>query len=293
MIHGMTGYGRGESETEALRVSVDVRTVNHRHLDVDVRGTALPPPLESRVKKAVGRRLLRGKCEVSVSLRPSAEAGVGLQVNEPLVRAHVEALRRIGRELGLTGEVSLDHLTLLPWNRAFEISDPQLGEQGEEAVLAALGEALEATVETRRKEGRELREDFSARLETLRSHLDTVRESSEDLASAQRSRLLQRLSSLTEDVAIDEQRLAQEAALLADRADIAEEITRFGAYLERIAAALDGDGAQGKRLDFILQEALREANTMGSKARGLEVSNTVIDIKTELERMREQAANVE
>lgn len=293
MIHGMTGYGRGESETETLRVSVDVRTVNHRHLDVDVRGTALPPPLEARVKKAVAKRLSRGKCEVAVALRPSAEAGVGLQVNEPLVKAHVEALRRLGRELGLKGDVQLDHLTLLPWNRAFEICDPQIGEQGEKAVLGAVDQALDATLETRRKEGRELHEDFSARLATLRRHLDTVRESSEDLAGAQRSRLLQRLGTLAEDVSIDEQRLAQEAALLADRSDIAEEITRFAAYLERIAATLDAEGAQGKRLDFILQEALREANTMGSKARGLEVSNTVIDIKTELERMREQAANVE
>ena len=293
MIHGMTGYGRGEAETESLRVSVDVRTVNHRHLDVDVRGTPLPPPLETRLKKAVGRRLSRGKVEVGVALRPSSEESAGLRVNAPLVRAHFEALRELSGQLGLEGGVSLDHLTLLPWNRAFEIVDPQLGESGEEAVLAALEAALDATVETRAKEGRELHADFSARLATLGGHLDAVRASKEDLAEAQRGRLEQRLATLAADLQVDEQRLAQEAALLADRADIAEEITRFAAYLERFADTLEEGGPQGKRLDFILQESLREANTMGSKARGLEVSNVVIDMKTELERMREQVANVE
>jgi uncharacterized protein (TIGR00255 family) len=289
----MTGFGRGEVETETWRVTVDVRTVNHRGLDVDVRGLNLPASLETAMTKQAGQALSRGKCEVSVALRPLGEAAAELRVNEPVVRAHVKTLRRLRDELGLAGEVSVADLTLLPWNRAFELSDPQLGDEGEAAALKALDEALKATVETRAREGRELHADLSARLATLGERLQLVREAADGIAEAQRLRLLQRLESLAADVKIDEQRLAQEAALLADRSDISEEITRFAAYLERLAGQLDESGAQGKRLDFVLQESLREVNTMGSKSRGLEVSHAVIDMKTELERMREQVANVE
>ena len=293
MIHGMTGFGRGEVETERWRITVDIRTVNHRHLDVDVRGANVPASLETAMKKRVGSALTRGKCEVAVTLRPLAESAAELSVNEPVVRAHVETLRRLRDELGLAGEVSLSDLSLLPWNRAFELSDPQLGEEGEAASLEALDAALEATVATRAREGQELHADLSARVATLAANLELVRGASAGIAEAHRLRLIQRLETLASDVKIDEQRLAQEAALLADRSDISEEITRFAAYLERLTGHLDEDGAQGKRLDFVLQETLRETNTMGSKSRGLDVSNAVIDMKTELERMREQVANVE
>jgi uncharacterized protein (TIGR00255 family) len=265
----MTGYGRGEAETEDLRVGVDVRTVNHRHLDVDVRGSLLPPAVEVALKKLAARRLSRGKCELVVTVRAAGEAGAGLVANEPLLRAHFAMLRRLKDELALAGEVGLDHLSLVPWNRAFELEEPRLGDDGESAVLRAVDAALDAVVESRQREGRELRDDLSHRLAVLRSLHARVREESAGIAEAQLRRIRGRMEALCADAAIDEQRLAQEAALLADRSDVAEEVTRFEAYLERLATLLDADGPQGKRLDFILQEALREANTMGAKARGL------------------------
>ena len=153
--------------------------------------------------------------------------------------------------------------------------------------------ALDATLSLRAQEGRELAEDLGGHLEGLRGLLETVKEHSAGVAKVQHERLRARLKELAADISVDEDRLAQEAAILADRADIAEEVARFGAYLERLAELLESDEPAGKRLDFTLQEALREANTMGSKSKGFELSATVIEIKTGLERMREQAANVE
>ena len=293
MIRGMTGFGRCEKQDGDLRVTVEMKTVNHRHLDVDLRGARLPADLESELKKLVARRLSRGKCEVSIALDLGEAGAARLVVNEPLIRAHVEALRELSEKLGLPGEVNLDHLAHLPWARAFEIAEGEWSEEVRAHLRAAVEQALDALVLLREQEGREVAADLGARIGALRELLDRVSAGVAELVRGRRERLLERLRELLGEIDLDEQRVAQEAAILADKADISEEITRFTAYLERLEGLLESDGPAGKQLEFTLQESLREANTMGSKARDLDVSSAVIDIKAELERMREQAANVE
>lgn len=289
----MTGFGRGEAGAGELRAEVDVRTLNHRHLDVDVRGDPVPPDLDTAMRKRVAERLARGRCEVNLRLELPRGSPERIRVDEALVRSYIEALRGLSADLGLSGEVGLEVIGQLPWSRVVEIVEPSLTDAHREAVLTALDLALEATVEVRRREGSELAADLSGHLARLRELLGQVEAASADLVASRRDRLRERLQDVLEGVAVDEQRVVQEAALLADRSDIAEEVSRFRAYVDQMEELLGQDEACGKRLDFTLQEALREANTMGSKCRGLDVSSCVIEMRSELERMREQAANVE
>jgi uncharacterized protein (TIGR00255 family) len=292
VIHGMTGYGRGEAEGGGLRAVVEVRTVNHRHFELELRGALLPAELEARLKREASAKLPRGKIEVATVIE-SSTGGSPLRVNRALVAGYVEALRSLARELGLPGEVRVEHLAQLPWGRTFELAEPSLTAAQQEVLVSALDAALAATVEVRRREGEALSKDLCDRTAVLRTHALYVREEAAEVSKALLARLRQRVKDLLGDVPLDEARLAQEAAVLADRADIAEETTRLLAHLDQLDALLVGDGPCGKRLDFTLQEAFREINTMGSKSRGFAIASTVIDMKSEVERMREQVANVE
>ena len=293
MIHGMTGFGRGEATREGLRVAVDVRTVNHRFLDVEIRGAQLPAALESRLRKEVSARLARGRVEVGATVELEELDPAALHVNRALVRALVHTLQDVARDLGVAGEVTMDQLAALPWGRALELGAPALAAPAQEAVVEALQRALDDVVAHRRSEGVEVLADLSARAASLRASLGLVRDEAASAGATHLARLRQRLADLIAGHALDEGRLLQEAALLAERTDVSEEVARLSAHLERLEEVLAGDSPCGKRLDFTLQEALREVNTMGAKSRGMGSASAVIDMKCELERMREQAANVE
>jgi uncharacterized protein (TIGR00255 family) len=291
MIRGMTGHGRGEAQVEGLRASADVRTVNHRHLDVEVRGP-LTPALEAQVRTLAEQRLARGKVDVAVALE-AGSAAAPVRVNRAVLHAVVAELRDLGREVGASGELTLDHLAVLPWARVLEAAAPELSVPQSGAVLSAVRHALDGVVLLREREGREIATDLRARLASLRSHLSDVRTACAGAPAAHLERLRARLSELLAGAEIDRDRLAQEAAALADKSDASEEIVRLLAYLDRLDELVEADGPTGKRLEFTLQEALREANTVGAKVRSFDVGRAVIEIKSELERMREQAANVE
>jgi uncharacterized protein (TIGR00255 family) len=289
----MTGYGRGEAEGSGVRATIEVRTVNHRHLDLELRGALLPAELEARVKRETSRRLSRGKTDVAVSLDVAGAAGAPLRVNRALVAQWVATLRSLATELSLPGQVDVAHLAQLPWGRTFEVSEAPLSTDQESVVMSALERALDATVAVRLQEGEALASDLAARITLVRQHARRVEAEAAGVARALLERLRERVAELLGDVPINEDRLAQEAAMLADRADIAEELTRLLAHLDQMETLLSGSGPCGKRLDFMLQEAFREINTMGSKSRGFSIAAAVIDMKSEVERMREQVANVE
>ena len=288
----MTGFGRGQAQATGLRVTADVRTVNHRYLDVDLRGQSLGPALEQRLRKTVEARLARGKVDVVLALE-TAPGEAPLRVQRAAMRQVADEMLALAREMDVEGPLTLDHLAQLPWARVVEGSGRELVAEQEQAVVEAVSRALEAVVAVRQREGRELASDIRSRVAALKSAVAGVRRLAEGSAASHFERLRMRMEELVAGLGIDTQRLTQEAALLADRSDVNEELARLEAYAERLAELLDGDGPAGKKLDFTLQEAFREVNTIGSKVRALEASGLVIEMKSELERMREQAANVE
>lgn len=293
MAQGMTGFGRGECVTDTLAVTVDLRTVNHRFLDIDLRGATLPPAVARRVRDRLGSRLSRGKIEAALTLQARTTRAAALRVDRGALMTLVEALRDVAREVDVTEPLTMSHLAALPWQRAIEPAAPDLDEAEERCLLDAIDEALTAVMASRSQEGRELADDIRGRAERVGRLVEEVRVQAAAAPERHLERLRGRLALLIGDAGISEERLAQEAALLADRADVAEELTRLAAFVERIRKLLERDEAIGKTLDFTLQEAFREVNTIGSKAKDLEVADRVIEMKAELERMREQAANVE
>lgn len=293
MIHGMTGFGRGEATAPGLRVVADVRTVNHRFLDVDLRGAPLPPRIEALLRAAVASRLSRGRVEVALSLELTDPDAAPVRVNQAAMHAFVAALRDLGREMNVADTLSLDHLAALPWARAIETVELSMSPEQESAVHRALEMALEGVSLLREREGLELGSDLGARVTTLGELLARVRSDTATWPAQHLERLRARMTELLSGHAVDEARLVQEAALLADKSDTSEEVSRLSAYLTRLGEMLATPGPAGKRLEFTLQEALREVNTLGSKSRDVNVSGLVIEMKAELERMREQVANVE
>ena len=288
----MTGHGRGEARADGLRASADVRTVNHRFLDCEVRG-ALPPNLEAGLRQLVEKRLFRGRVEVHVSIEAPGEAAAPLRVNVAAMLAMVDALREVGREAGITEELRLSHVAALPWARVVEPAAPVLTPAQERVVAQAVDEALLGVVSMREREGADIARDLLARLAILEEHLAAVRDGIAGAPAAHAERLRARMAELLAGVATDPARIAQEAALLADRQDVSEEVTRLAAFFVQLRESVHAEGPGGKRLDFTLQEAFREVNTIGSKSRSQPIASRVIEMKTELERMREQAANVE
>lgn len=288
----MTGHGRGEARAEGVRASADARSVNHRFLDCEVRGN-VPPALEAEIRALVERTLFRGRVEVHVSLESAGQQAAPLRVNRQAMLLLVEALKDVSREAGASGELSIDHVAALPWARFVEPAFPELSPAQAEAALQAVGDALRGVVAMREREGRTIADDLAGRLTVVEGHLQAVRDGSAGAAAAHAERLRARIAELLGEAAPDPDRIAQEAAILADRQDVTEEITRLGSHLSQLREFLSADGPGGKRLDFTLQEAFREVNTIGSKSRSLPLASRVIEMKTELERMREQVANVE
>ncbi|MEM7247110.1 MAG: YicC/YloC family endoribonuclease [Acidobacteriota bacterium] len=291
----MTGHGQAEASSQGWSARVEVRSVNHRHLDVDLRGTPLPAALGAAVRKQVQARLSRGKCEVHVSLTSESSEPPKLRVDRELATAYLASVRELVDHLGVSGEITVDHLSWMPWGRLIELDDTESepAPGADEVVSEALDGALGALVEARRLEGEVLATEFGERIASVRTQLERLQAAAATLREARHAKLSERLKELLGELPLDEARVMQEAALLAERADIAEELCRLTAHLERIETLLAGDGPAGKTIDFTLQESLREAHAMGSKCRDSDLAESVITIKSELERLREQVANVE
>jgi len=291
VLRSMTGYGGSERTDGERSVRVDVRSVNQRFLDVQIKAPRLLLPVEDRMRKAVEVRLARGRVTVFIDWRGGG--GTAVSLNVAAARSLVSELRALGRDLSLPGDLDLSALATFP--QIFESS-----EGGEEAdklwafVEPALSRALDDLVAMREAEGRELHTELRARLDSIAAIVSTVEETAPGVAETLRDRVMTRIRELMEGVApIDDARLLQEAAVAAERADFTEEVVRLRAHESQAALCLDSDEPMGKRLNFLVQEMHREANTMGSKTADTEVSGAVILLKEEIEKFREQVQNVE
>ena len=295
MMRSMTGFAAATVDDPRGTVSVTIRTVNHRFLDLQLR---LPPALadlEPRVRGLVQRGLARGRVELQVSVQARTAAAPVVELNESFVTAVTSAIE-VARAAGLVqGPLTPGDLLRLPQALAIRerSAEPESGAGWIDALDAVVGRAVAALDEMRAREGGLLKADLGARKRTVVTLTEAVLAAA-DAGRVQRdARLLERARELSASLPIDQSSLAQEVVRAAQRSDISEEVTRFRAHLEHWDALTDGDEPCGRKLDFLLQEMNREINTIGSKADGLQVSEHIIDVKAELERMREQVQNVE
>jgi len=283
----MTGYGRAQGEAG---LGVEIRTVNHRHLDVNCRLPKAWGALESEVKGAVAQHFNRGRVELSVVFERSAEHS-GFQVDQAVVAGYLRAVESLPQG-GPTR--TLDVATLLTLPGAVVPSMTQLEpEEGRQPLLSAVSEACEAVMVMRRREGVALAEELTSRMDGIEEAVSRVAERRPVVVAEALQRLRARVADLVDDVELDEDRLAHEIALLADRTDISEEITRLGSHMVQFREALQGGKPVGRTMDFLVVEMNREANTIGAKCQDAEMAAAVVLIKGELEKVREQVQNVE
>lgn len=298
MSHGkktlvsMTGFGAGESKVPGGRIQVEVKSVNHRYLDVTVKSPREYIPLETRILESVRSRMRRGKVDVFVSRSVDLADPSAVKANLELARGYRAALESIRRELGISGDVTLGMIAAQR-----DVVTTGGGETDPESewpsVQEALAQALERIGSVRAGEGERLGADLRALAAELRRLTKEAADRAPQVVLDHRARLQERLKKLLADTAIEPARLDQEIALLADRTDVHEELVRLGSHLEQLDAILQEGGEIGRKLDFLLQEIGRETNTLGSKANDAALAKTVVELKAVAERVREQIQNVE
>ncbi|HEY5974633.1 MAG TPA: YicC/YloC family endoribonuclease [Geobacteraceae bacterium] len=294
MFKSMTGYGKGETEFVAGRLTVEIRTVNHRYGEISVKMPRSFLAFENDVRKAVAARLSRGKIDVFIQQAETGAARSAPQVNIGLAALYRDAFRRLKADLELPGDVDLP---LIVAQRDVVAAAEGEADMDTEAIrqvlLDAVSQAVAGVEAMRIREGAALLTDLQVRRQTIASLVEQVAVKSPQTVADAAVRLRERIAQLTGESGCDEARLAQEIALMADRSDITEEVVRFRSHLLQFDTILQIAEPVGRKLDFLMQEFNREANTIGSKANDAEIARLVVELKAELEKIREQVQNIE
>jgi len=292
MISSMTGFGRGEAADESLRIQVDVRSVNHRYLDVQIRMPKLLAPVESEIREELKKNFSRGHVEVYVNVQRFGGGENMVQANLDLAEGVRKALETIAAKLQLENKPSLD--LIVRQQGVLEIVEDEHELDAVKPVLhKALAEALQANKAMRQREGKMLTADLIAGIDRLSEHLVELEKDVPGVQNELADRFRQRVQQWAGEAGLDENRLQQEAWLMLSRMDVHEELTRLAGHLNEMKRYLGADEAVGKRLDFLAQESHREINTCGNKVQGMAISKRVVEIKNEIEKIREQVQNVE
>lgn len=292
-MKSMTGYGKAMVAGDDFSVSVDLKTVNNRFLDIHLRVGAELASLEPSIKKRITSRLTRGRVDVTISLERTAQ--MVYELNRPLIAGYVNALKQLQQDFQISGELDINVLARIPG--ALQPARNGIDERIVNALDAAVDQALDELERMREQEGEALKNELRERVSKIESIVPTIEAAAAGLAEAYRLRLQKRIGELLnrggQVVEIDPARLAQEVAYLADRSDVSEEMVRLRSHLTQFQEALDAPGETGKMLDFLLQELNREANTTLSKSTDLVIKEAGLAIKAEVEKLREQVQNVE
>ncbi len=295
MAYSMTGYAQAEGAAGDLRIAVTVRSVNHRFLDLKLRAPLEADPFEPEIRQRVKRKVQRGSVRINVELESAAPAAV--RVDQALVAAYLDAYRSAAEANGIAADPDLHAVLKLPG--AVSIERPAHGEDTLKTLLLdVLDEALDRLNEARGEEGRAIAADIRARAEAAAGEVDALRNKIDSVNGLYLRRLKARLGELLADAKIEDHRLLQEAAVMAERTDISEELQRLGAHLTKLQRTLGEGSALGKRIDFLAQEMNREANTLLSKtnplgAGALPITEAGLRLKAEIEKIREQAQNMD
>ena len=292
MIRSMTGYGRAVQTIDGREITVELRSVNNRYLDCTVKLPRMFSFAEDSVKNRVKAAVSRGKVDVYIGVNAVQTADVQVAVNRPVLESYLAALRQIETEYGVRDDVTVMSLARLP--DVFSVEKTQEDEQKlTQDILSVAEEAISRYNAMRETEGAALEADLRSRAATILERVALVEQRSPATVAEYRERLRQKMQEVLQNTAIDEGRILQEAAIYADRIAVDEETVRLRSHLAQLGDMLTKGGAIGRKLDFLLQELNRETNTIGSKCNDLELSNIVVDMKAELEKIREQTQNIE
>lgn len=293
MLNSMTGFGRSEKQNGLFACKAEIRSVNNRFIEVNTRLPKYLVALELPLKKLIKSKCARGSFDLSLTLEKEDSSGTDLEIkpNLGLATQYFEAFKKIKDELGLTSDMPLE--ALLGVKDILKTEPLTLDESQEEMILKTVEDALSALIQMRQEEGNNLQKDLASRLQEIRQLTQSIQERQPVILKEYRDRLSDKIKLLTEGMELDETRLAQESALMADRCDISEEITRLGSHLEQFDYLFKKDGPIGRKMEFMIQEINRETNTIGSKSVDYQISQSVIEIKSLLEKIREQIQNIE
>ena len=292
MIKSMTGYGRAVETVNGREFSVELRSVNNRYLDCSVRLPRILSFAEEQVKQAVKASVSRGKVDVFISVRSESGEEAQVSINKPVLEGYLAAMRQMVSEYGVRDDISAASLSRMP--EVFTVEKSQVDEeQLLTDLMSVLNKALAGYDAMRCTEGQALDQDLRSRGQTILELVSQVEQGNAQTVIDYRARLEAKLREVLENTAIDESRILTEAAIFADKVAVDEETVRLRSHLQQMNAMLSGGGAVGRKLDFLLQEMNREANTIGSKCTDVKLARIVVDIKAELEKIREQTQNIE
>ncbi len=292
MIKSMTGYGKGRAVVEGMSLTVEIKSVNHRYSDLNMKSPRSLFPLEGEIKKRIGERLKRGKIDIFINQELADGAVAAPTLNAPLAAAYAEVFRELRETLGLDEVIPVSLVASQKDVIVVREAEPD-EEKTRRCLDEALNEALDAVEAMRLAEGEATRRDIEGRLDTAAVLLSRIEERAPQVPLEWRIRLAERLGRLGADFSQDPQRVAQEVAIYADRCDISEELARFKSHLDQFRNLLEQTEPVGRQLDFLVQELNRETNTMGSKSNDAELTRQVVALKAELEKVREQVQNIE
>ncbi|HNR68461.1 MAG TPA: YicC family protein [bacterium] len=293
MITSMTGYGRAAFRSDGTEILVEIRTVNNRFLDIMTKLPRCIAGYEQQVRELISKRLQRGRVSVYISLSRGDESGIQLDLNLEVAKAYLKIAQKLEQDLGVAGKLSVAELLAMPDVIAVpvqETTDEEIWQLAEQSLQAA----IEQLVAMRAEEGKNLAQDFRHRVEQLEKLIEEMEKRAVEQPRIEMDKLRERITKLIDNRdAVDESRLEMELALIADRIDITEECVRFHSHNQLFLQTLELEPSQGRKLNFLLQEMHREANTIGSKTSQSDVSHIVVSIKDEIEKMREQVQNIE
>ena len=291
MIKSMTGYGKANLEKNSRKYIIEIKSVNHRYMDVSIKMPRALSYLEEIIKNEISKNIKRGKVDVFITFENNSIEGREIKINTELAKGYIKELRKLAKEENILSDIQVNDIARYP--DVLTIQDSQDDEEIKHEILEVVGKATENLVSMRKTEGEKIAKDLKERLELIQNKVNKVSKLSTGLIEEYVVKLEERVKQILKDQEIDKTRLAQEVVIYADRCSIEEEITRLNSHIAQFNKLLNSDEAVGKKLDFIIQEMNRETNTIGSKANSLEITNSVIDMKTEIENLREQVQNIE
>ena len=293
MIHSMTAFARFEKSMDSWSALVEIRSYNSRHLDIALRVPHGYDALESKIREVIAGRLVRGRIEIRLRVQDETESAYQFEVNTPKALAYYQALTSLRETLGIEDPIPLEMMS-----RANDIIKPVEAETDLDTIWPGIQDTIEQAVaglvEMRSKEGAFLAKDLKQRIDGIERNIGLIETESGNLVPQYQERLKERMAAVTKGVVdIDPGRIAQEAAFLADRSDISEEITRAKSHVQQFRDLMEGAEPAGRKLNFLLQEFNREFNTMGAKVGNADLSHRIVNVKSELEKIREQVQNIE
>ena len=292
MIRSMTGFGRGSSEKDGKSFTIEIKSVNHRYFETNIRMPRVLIAFEDKIRKIIGEKVKRGKLDVFVTQGNYDKEDVEAYLNEKLVESYMSCFEVLKDKYDLRDDVSVVQIARLPEVMTLKQKEEDISEAFQQIEIA-LTEALEALLFMREREGEKLLEDVISKCELINGLVEKVQERAPFVVCEYKEKLAQRLNALHKEVEFDENRVAMEVAIFADKAGIDEEIVRLKSHIMQMKETLILDEPIGRKLDFIIQEMNRETNTIASKANDLEILNIVINMKSEIEKIREQIQNIE